>query len=94
MVLGGCASGPAVYEPVHEALQHGQLLQEELGGEGAHARLLPSMLLLLHGHGLLNHCGPGSGNPCSPALFAVTPGTFMCRLPTAASLHLQSCTAA
>ena len=50
MVLGGCASGPAVYEPVHESLQHGQLLQEELGGEGANARLLPSMLLLLQSH--------------------------------------------
>ena len=47
MVLAGCSSGLAVYQPVHEALQHGQLLQEKLSRESAHPRLLPSMLLLL-----------------------------------------------
>lgn len=48
MVLAGCPSGLAVYQPVHETLQHGQLLQEELCSESSHSRLLPSMLLLLH----------------------------------------------
>ena len=48
MVLAGGASRLAVYKPGHEALQHGQLLEQGFGSQRSHSRLLPCMLLLLY----------------------------------------------